>query len=129
MRTIFALLAATLAASPAAAQYPPPPGYGPPPGYQGFERRDFDQPYADRPDFDRRGFDDRRYDRDRREGRGRRGRLGEHCEAVLPTRSGPKPFYCPIIRPKPLGDECACPTPGEARGYPPGSYVGGRTVR
>ena len=137
MKTILTVLAAltcTTALGTTAAvaqyydrQYERPPGYDqdrPPPGF-----------YPDRdrsPGYDR---DREQYDQDRerrREGRdryrGRRVALGSHCEAFIRTGYGPQRLFCPIVRAKPIGEDCACPAPREGPGDPDGSYVGGRTV-
>ena len=112
MKALLAVLAGIAAAAPAYAQYyqAPPPGYYPAPGYDrppGYERR---REYEDERDFDRGGF-------------------GRHCDAVLRTPEGPQHLVCRIVRPKPLGEECACPPPPPPPGYEPGPFIGGRTVR
>ena len=53
---------------------------------------------------------------------------GSRCDTMLETPYGPQQMICPIREPKPLGEPCACPPPRQ-RGYPPGPYVGGRTIR
>lgn len=109
MKMILALAASFAMTAPAFAQYyaapppPPPPGYYPPPGY--------DRPY-ERP---------REYER--------RVPFGRRCDAVIRTPEGRRHLICEIIRPKPLGEECACPPPPPPPGFPPGPYIGGRTVR
>ena len=104
MRTILSILAALTVAAPAMAQpyYQPPP---PPPGY-----------YPDRPPPPPGYYPERRE------------RFGRHCEAFLPTAYGPRRLFCRIVDPKPVGEECACPGPPAGPGYPPGPFVGGRTV-
>lgn len=52
--------------------------------------------------------------------------IGRHCLAFLPTGYGTRRLYCPIVDPKPIGFDCACPPPPE---YGRGPFVGGRTVR
>ena len=92
-------LASFALVTPAYAQYYAPPPPPPPPGY-------YPPPgYAPEP------------------------RFGRHCEVRLETREGPRGLVCRIIRPKPLGEECACPPPPPPPGYAPGPYVGGRTIR
>ena len=102
MKTTLALLLLLGAAVPAAAQYyqPPPP---PPPGY-------YPPPG---------GYPPPRY----------RVPYGRRCDATMETPYGPRQLICPIVDPKPLGEPCACPPPRPPRGYPPGPYVGGRTIR
>ena len=101
MKIALAILAALSVATPAAAQYyyrEPPP----PP----------------RPDYYRPGYPPPRpY-----------GRFGQRCDATFRTPYGPEHLICPIVEPKPLGYECACPAPRRS-GYRPGAYVGGRTIR
>lgn len=98
MKTILTVLAALTAATPVLAQ----PYYDGGPGY-----------YRDRPP----GY----YEERRRD-------FGRHCEAFIRTAYGPQRLFCRIVDPKPLGFECACPGPAAAPGYPPGPFVGGRTV-
>jgi hypothetical protein len=99
MKTILAILLGVCAAVPASAQY----YERPPPGY-------YPAPaYVPPPP---------RY----------RVPYGRRCDAVLETPYGPRQLICPIVDPKPLGEPCACPPP-RVRGYPPGPYVGGQTIR
>ncbi len=116
MKALLAVLAGVVAATPAYAQYyqappPPPPGYYPPPGYDrpppGYESR---REYEEEREFDR-------------------ARFGRRCDAVLRTPEGPRHLICRIVRPKLLGEECACPPPPPPPGYDPGPFIGGRTVR
>lgn len=128
MKITLTVLAALTCATPALAQYyerpyERPPGYEPgydmnrpPPGYYPDRDRppqDYDQ---DRPRYER---ERRRDDRDYRR---RRVALGSHCEAFVRTDYSPQRLFCPIVRAKPLGEDCVCP------GGPDGSYVSGRTV-
>ena len=132
MKTVLAALLALACTTPALAQYyerprgyeddRPPAGYDrPPPGYDRGPRSDYDR---DRPPP---GYDRDRpppgYDRERRVA------FGRHCEVFLRSGYGPQRLVCPIIREKPIGEDCACPTPSEVPGGPPGPYAGGVTVR
>ena len=103
MKTLLAFAATVALATPVQAQYyedrPPPPGYYPAPRYDEGPPRYYEPP---------------------------RVRFGRACEAFLPPEYGSRRIVCPIVRAKPLGEECACPPPP---GYPPGPYFGGRTVR
>ena len=131
MKTILTVLAtltcaSALCAQPAFAQYydrqyERPPGYDPgfypdrdrlPPGYEPDRDR---PPPGYEPDRDR--YERGRYNRNRRVA------LGSHCEAFVRTGYGPQRLFCPIVRAKPIGEECACPADGSD------GYVGGRTVR
>ncbi len=103
MKTVFAVLAAVTVAGaampgPVLAQY-----YPPPPGYGG------PPPYYPPPPPPR-------------------GRFGQRCDSIIQTPYGPEHMICPIVEPKPLGYECACPAPRRS-GYRPGSFVPGRTIR
>ncbi len=98
MKMILALAAFLAATGPAFAQYYAAPPPPPPPGY-------YPPP-----------------------GYGRRIEFGQRCDAVLHTPYGRRHVICEIIRPKPLGERCACPPPPPPPGYPPGPFVGGRTV-
>ena len=114
MKLILAALALSCAVTPGLAQ----PYDAPPPGYYPDRPREYDR---DRPDYDR----DRPppgYYRDRRV------EIGRHCEAFARTEYGPRRLFCRIVDPKPVGDDCACPLPAAGPGYPPGPFVGGRTV-
>ena len=107
MRTALLAVAALILSGPAMAQYyAPPPGY-PPPGYAppGYSPP---PPYYPPPPP--------------------RGRFGSRCDAVIRTPYGPEQMICPLVEPKPLGFECACPAPRRA-GYAPGSFLPGRTIR
>lgn len=126
MKTILAALLALACTTPALAQYyERPPGYDqdrPPPGYD----RDRPPPGYDR-DRDRRED----FDRDRPPpgyGRERPVAFGRHCEAFLRTGYGPQRLFCRIVREKPIGEDCACPTLPNGPNGPPGPYAGGRTV-
>ena len=98
MRTLAVLLAVLSLATPASAQYLGP--RNPPDGY--YERPGYPPPER------------------------RHIRFGDRCDAVLRTRHGPERLSCPLIRAKPLGEECGCPPP---RGYPGEGFIPGRTVR
>lgn len=124
MKTALAVLIALAGTTPAFAQYydrpyERAPSYDqdrPPPGYY----PDRDRP---RPDFEReRDREDQYRDRDERGYRRRRVALGSHCEVFVRTGYGPQRLFCPIVRAKPVGEECACPS------SPDGSYASGRTV-
>jgi hypothetical protein len=105
MKIIAALLVSVVTATAAVAQpyyaAPPPP---PPPGYYpppGYAPPPYERPVE----------------------------FGRRCEARLRTPEGPRRLVCEIIRPKPIGESCACPPPEPPPGYAPGPYVGGRTIR
>ena len=112
MKVLLALAACLATVAPAYAQYyPPPPSYPPPP--PGYDRPpDYPPPGYGRPDYGDREFP--------------RERFGRRCDSVLRTREGPRQLICEIIRPKPLGEECACPPPP---GYDPDRFVPGVTIR
>ena len=138
MKTFLAALLALSCATPALAQYDErqyerPPGYDqdqPPPGYypdrnQAPPRYDGDRNDGDRYEGDRNDGD--RYRKNR--GRDRRVVLGGRCEVFLNTGYGPQRLICRIIRAKPIGQDCACPTLPDGPNGPPGPYAGGHTVQ
>ena len=47
---------------------------------------------------------------------------GGQCDAFLRTPYGPRRVVCPMGRAKPLGDECACPSP-DGYGRPAHGHV------
>lgn len=95
------LLAASGAASDAAAQYyrPPREYYEPPPAY-------YQPPPPHYP----------------------RHALGGRCDSRLLTADGPRSLVCDIVRPRLLGQPCVCPPPPSPPGYRPGPYLNGRVV-
>ena len=102
LRTGLIAAALMLVGATASAQYYPPRDY-PPPDYP---PRDYPPPgygrgYYDPPPI-RRAF-------------------GTRCEAEIPSRFGPRPLICPIVRDRPLGRPCFCPAPPRFGG---GSFEG-----
>ena len=99
MKLALALLVSLATTAPAFAQYYGAPPPPPPPGY-------YPPPGYARP-----------------------VEFGRRCDAVVRSPYGRRHLVCEIIRPKPLGEPCACPPPPPPPGYEEGPYVGGRTIR
>lgn len=94
------IVAASMGAPAAEAQYYRPPYYPPP----------YPEPYPP-------GY----YPPPRRA-------LGERCDSRLPPGYAQRRLICDIVRPRPLGQPCVCPPPPPPPGYPPGPYLNGRVI-